>query len=115
MEVLGPWSVSSQDAGDAPALAFARSRSYGVWGLYLAEGEAGLRDRSSRPKISPTTINYSKALAMVELRRRRLTQARIASAVGVSKSAVGRVLRRATSTSGRAISSTSTPRSFGRI
>jgi transposase InsO family protein len=64
-------------------------------GRYLAEGEAGLRDRSSRPKISPRTINYSKALAIVELRRRRLTQARIASAIGVSKSTVGRVLRRA--------------------
>jgi transposase InsO family protein len=64
-------------------------------GRYLAEGEAGLRDRSSRPKLSPRAIAPSKALAIVELRRRRLTQARIAASLGVSKSTVGRVLARA--------------------
>lgn len=61
-------------------------------GRYLAEGEPGLRDRSSRPKRSPRQIKAQKALAIVELRRRRLTQARIAASVGVSKSTVGRVL-----------------------
>jgi len=64
-------------------------------GRYLAEGETGLRDRSSRPKLSPRRINPEKALAIVELRRRRLTQARIAASVGLSKSTVGRVLKRA--------------------
>ena len=64
-------------------------------GRYLAEGEAGLRDRSSRPKLSPRAIAPGKALAIVELRRRRLTQARIAASLGVSKSTVGRVLARA--------------------
>ena len=64
-------------------------------GRYLAYGEAGLYDRSSRPSLSPRAIAPAKALAIVELRRRRLTQARIASAVGVSKSTVGRVLARA--------------------
>ena len=64
-------------------------------GRYLVEGEPGLRDRSSRPKRSPKSIKAEQALAIVELRRRRLTQARIASAIGVSKSSVGRVLRRA--------------------
>jgi transposase InsO family protein len=62
---------------------------------YLAEGEAGLRDRSSRPKRSPRLIRPEKAMAIVELRRRCLTQARIASALGVSKSTVSRVLARA--------------------
>jgi transposase InsO family protein len=61
----------------------------------LAEGEAALIDRSSRPKHSPRTISPEKALAIVELRRRRLTHARIAASVGVSESTVGRVLRRA--------------------
>jgi transposase-like protein len=51
-------------------------------GRYLAEGEAGLRDRSSRPKLSPRRIKPEKALAIVELRRRRLTQARIAGEPG---------------------------------
>lgn len=64
-------------------------------GRYLVEGEAGLRDRSSRPKLSPRAIDPAKALAIVELRRRRLTQARIAAALGISKSTVGRVLAKA--------------------
>lgn len=64
-------------------------------GRYLAEGEQGLKDRSSRPKHSPRTINPETALAIVELRRRRLTHAAIAMSLGVSPSTVGRVLRRA--------------------
>ncbi len=64
-------------------------------GRYLAEGESGLRDRSSRPMRSPRSIRPERALAIVELRRRRLTQARIAQAFGISKSTVGRVLKRA--------------------
>jgi len=64
-------------------------------GRYLADGEAGLADRSSRPQRSPRAIAPATALAIVELRRRRLTQARIAASLGVSKSTVGRVLARA--------------------
>jgi transposase InsO family protein len=64
-------------------------------GRYLAHGEAGLVDRSSRPRVSPRSISPAKALAIVELRRRRLIQARIATSLGVSKSTVGRVLARA--------------------
>jgi len=64
-------------------------------GRFLAQGEAGLRDRSSRPKRSPRSISTAKALVIVELRRRRLIQARIATSTGVSKSTVGRVLTRA--------------------
>jgi hypothetical protein len=61
----------------------------------LAEGQTGLADRSSRPKRSPRAIAASKALAILELRRRRLIQGRIATSLGVSKSTVGRVLARA--------------------
>jgi transposase InsO family protein len=64
-------------------------------GRYLAQGEAGLVDRSSRPMRSPKAIAAAKALRILELRRRRLTQAAIAHAVGVSKSTVSRVLARA--------------------
>jgi len=63
-------------------------------GRYLAVGDPGLADRSSRPARSPRSIAASKALAIVELRRRRLTQARIAQALGVSASTVSRVLGR---------------------
>jgi len=64
-------------------------------GRYLAHGQAGLADRSSRPAVSPRAIAPAKALAIVELRRKRLTQARIASALGISASTVSRVLARA--------------------
>jgi len=64
-------------------------------GRYLAQGEAGLVDCSSRPKHSPRMIKPQTALAIVELRRRRLTHAAIAMSLGVSQSTVGRVLRRA--------------------
>jgi transposase InsO family protein len=62
---------------------------------YLCEGEAGLADASSRPARSPRTIAPSKALLIVELRKRRMIQARIARNVGVSESTVSRVLARA--------------------
>src|SRR6476659_660407 len=61
---------------------------------FQAEGEAGLHDRSSRPAVSPRAIAAPTAAAIVELRRRRLTQARIARSVGVSAATVSRVLRR---------------------
>jgi transposase InsO family protein len=92
-----------EDIGEGRLTPCAAAAVYGVsertarkWvGRYLAEGEAGLLDRSSRPRLSPQAISPAKALAIVELRRRRLVQARIAASVGVSKSTVGRVLARA--------------------
>ncbi len=64
-------------------------------GRYLAGGEAALADASSRPTNSPRTIDPAKALLIVELRKRRLLQTRIARSVGVSESTVSRVLARA--------------------
>jgi transposase InsO family protein len=64
-------------------------------GRFLAQGPAGLRDASSRPQVSPRAIAPERALVIVELRRRRLTQARIARSLGVSESTVSRVLTRA--------------------
>lgn len=64
-------------------------------GRYLTQGELGLRDASSRPRQSPRAIAPSTALAIVELRRRFLTHARIAQSLGVSASTVSRVLARA--------------------
>jgi len=83
-----------------PAVAGAK---YGVsaptarkWlGRFLAQGDAGLRDASSRPRVSPRAIPPERALVVVELRRRRLTQAHIARSLGLSESTVSRVLRRA--------------------
>jgi len=64
-------------------------------GRFLALGDGGLADRSSRPKYSPAAIAPQRALAIVELRHRRLTHASIARALSLSKSTVGRVLKRA--------------------
>jgi transposase InsO family protein len=64
-------------------------------GRFLAEGEAGLMDRSSRPRRSPRSISPSKALLIVELRSRLLIQSRIAKSIGVSVATVSRVLKRA--------------------
>ena len=64
-------------------------------GRYLAGGEAALADASSRPMRSPRSIDAARALLIVELRKRRMVQARIARSVGVSESTVSRVLRRA--------------------
>lgn len=64
-------------------------------GRYLAQGQPGLRDASSRPRVSPRAISERTAVAIVELRRRFLTHARIAESLGVSQSTVGRTLARA--------------------
>lgn len=64
-------------------------------GRYLAHGAAGLADASSRPRVSPRAISPRSALAIVELRRRWLTQACIAQSLGLSVSTVSRVLQRA--------------------
>jgi transposase-like protein len=64
-------------------------------GRFLTQCEPGLRDASSRPQVSPRAIAPNTALAIVEFRRRFLTQARIAQSLGVSESTVSRVLSRA--------------------
>lgn len=64
-------------------------------GRYLADGAAGLLDKTSRPDRSPRAIEPHVALAIVELRRKLYLQSHIASYMGVSKVTVSRVLRRA--------------------
>jgi transposase InsO family protein len=64
-------------------------------GRYLANGAAGLLDKSSRPEKSPRAIAPSVALTIVELRRKLFLQSHIASYMGVSRATVSRVLRRA--------------------
>jgi transposase len=64
-------------------------------GRFLAEGPAAMADRSSRPSSSPRAIDGAKALTIVELRRKRMTQARIAEYLSLSKATVSRVPTRA--------------------
>jgi transposase InsO family protein len=84
--------LSAPEAADQQGVTAPTARKW--LGRYLAFGEAGLLDASSRPACSPRSIEASKALAIVELRRKRLTHARIAQALGVSRSTVSRVLAR---------------------
>ena len=64
-------------------------------GRYLVGGDLALADASSRPARSPRAIDVSKALLILELRKRRMLQSTIARSVGVSESTVSRVLARA--------------------
>lgn len=64
-------------------------------GRFLAEGPSGLADRSSRPNASPRSISAATALTIIELRKKRMTQMRIAHYLGLSKATVSRVLNRA--------------------
>ena len=62
---------------------------------YRSEGEAGLDDRSSRPRHSPRRTPQTVVDRVVALRRQRWTGRRIARTVGVSPATVSRLLRRA--------------------
>jgi transposase len=62
---------------------------------YLAEGEAGLHNRSSKPHQSPLATAESIVEQAVELRRCRMTYRQIAQRVGLSAGTVGRLLQRA--------------------
>ena len=65
------------------------------WHRWLAEGDAGLSDRSSRPHHCPHKTSPKIEKRIVGLRRRRkLGPARLASIVGVPRSTVHRVLVR---------------------
>jgi transposase InsO family protein len=65
------------------------------WGRYLDEGDAGLLDRSSRPRHCPHQTPVRLERRIVALRRtRKLGPARIASVLGLPASTVHRVLVR---------------------
>lgn len=59
---------------------------------YQDEGEAGLLNRSSRPRQCPTQTKSGIAKRIIKLRRQRQTYRQIALAVGTSQSTVGRIL-----------------------
>ena len=65
------------------------------WRRWLAEGDAGLEDRSSRPYRCPHQTSPRLEARIVRIRqRRKLGPARIASIVGMPASTVHRVLCR---------------------
>ena len=63
----------------------------------IAKGEgglAGLRDRSSRPHVSPTRLDEAAEATILALRRERLSGPAIAQRLGRPVATVGLVLRR---------------------
>jgi transposase InsO family protein len=62
---------------------------------WLARGEAGLEDRSSRPDRQPRRLPLDVAATIVALRHTRATAWEISARVGVPRSTVALVLRRA--------------------
>jgi transposase InsO family protein len=104
MPRLSPWSrlqlvervVAGRPAAHVAAeMGVSRATAYKWLARYRAEGVAGLTDRSSRPRRTPTRTDPATEALIVALRRdRRLGPARIAGIVGVPASTVHRVLTR---------------------
>ncbi len=89
--IEGGWAV----AHAAASMGISRDRAYVWWRRYREEGVAGLQDRSSRPRRSPTQTKASRERRIVTLRRNRgLGPARIAGIVRMPASTVHRVLCR---------------------
>jgi transposase InsO family protein len=61
---------------------------------FATEGEAGLRDRSSRPRHSPARLSSAAEAEIEVLRRQRLSGPAIARQLGRPVSTVGAALRR---------------------
>lgn len=84
------WSLMA--AAEAAGIS---ERSARKWlGRWRAEGEDGLRDRSSAPKRVPSRLPADRLEAIEALRRLRMTAAEIAEVLGMALSTVSRWLRR---------------------
>ncbi|WP_129339954.1 IS481 family transposase [Cellulomonas endophytica] len=104
MPRLSPWSrlqlvervLAGRPAAHVAAeMGVSRATAYKWLRRFRAEGVAGLQDRSSRPRSSPTRTDPAAEATIVALRRdRRLGPARIAGIVGLPASTVHRVLVR---------------------
>lgn len=63
-------------------------------GRFRAAGADGLRDRSSRPRSSPSQTAPATCAAVAALRRQRYTGQQIAAELGISPATVSRILKR---------------------
>lgn len=79
----------------AAELGVSRQTAYRWIGRYRAEGTAGLRDRSSRPRSSPRRTSADRERAVLQARQAlRFGPLRIAAATGVPARTVTRILHR---------------------
>lgn len=89
--------VRRVESGEPPkSVALALGVSLRTVFKWLARHRAGegLRDRSSRPRRSPSALAPDEVERVAELRRQRLTGRRIAGQLGLRPARVHRVLRR---------------------
>jgi len=84
------WSVTA--AAEAAGVSERTARKWTA--RFRAEGDAGLKDRSSAPKGRPTRLAASRVEAIEALRRVRMTAAEIAECLGMALSTVARWLQR---------------------
>ena len=79
----------------AAELGVSRQTAYRWVRRFRAEGAAGLRDRSSRPRSSPARTSSDRELAVLDARRSlRFGPLRIAAFTGVPARTVSRILNR---------------------
>ena len=79
----------------AQAMGVSSRTAYKWLKRYLCEGEAGLQNRSSRPRQCPHATSGKMARRVIKLRRQRQTYRQIALSLGISQSTVARILVRA--------------------
>jgi transposase InsO family protein len=96
-EALARFVVEQGATRKAAAAAFrVGAKTAGKWvARYLASGDDGLLDRSSRPHRSPRRLASSLAEHVIELRRGHMPGYEIARRTGASPASVSRILRRA--------------------
>jgi transposase InsO family protein len=86
----GEWSLT--EAAEAAGVS---ERTAAKWlARWRGEGEVGLLDRSSAPKVRPTQLPPDRVKAIEALRRLRMTAAEIAECLGLALSTVSRWLKR---------------------
>jgi len=81
-------------AAAAAAAGISARTAYKWLARHAAEGVAGLRDRSSRPRRLPTRLPADREALVVELRRSRLTAKQIARQLRLTRPTVARALVR---------------------
>ena len=78
----------------AEALGISERTVYKWLERFGAEGIAGLKDRSSRPRGQPNRLPLSHEAMVLQLRELRFTTQRIALVLGIPKATVARALKR---------------------
>jgi transposase InsO family protein len=81
---------------------------------HAGEGDLGLRDRSSRPRSSPTALPLETVCCIVLLRQSRMTMTQIAASLELPRSTVARVLQRRGLNRLKALDAQEPPRRYNR-